>query len=69
VPPAARIGHGDAAPLGQPRDQRLVDTALKAFVVGGVNQEFGTERFEEADGFLCVFLVFLREGWGERGFV
>jgi hypothetical protein len=55
VPAAARIGHGDAAPLGQPRDQRLVDAALQAFVVGGVDEEFGTERFEEADGVLYSF--------------
>jgi hypothetical protein len=47
----AGIGNGDGAPLGQPRHQFLINTLLKAFYVGSVNQEFGTVGFQKGDGF------------------
>lgn len=40
------VGDRDAAPLGQFSDEVFVDTLLKALVVGGVDEEFGTVRFE-----------------------
>lgn len=46
VAAAARVCHGDAAPLGQLRDELLVHSTLQAFVVGCVNQKLGAVRLE-----------------------
>lgn len=41
VPAAAGVGDGDGAPLGQFRDEVLVDAALEALVVGSVDEKLG----------------------------
>jgi len=48
---SARVRHGNAAPLGQPRHELVVDTLLQAFVVGGVDEEFRAVGFEAGDAF------------------
>lgn len=52
---ATGVGDGDAAPLGQALDQRLVDTLLQALVVRGVDQELAAVGLELFDGF-CIGL-------------
>lgn len=49
---AAGVGDGDAAPLAQLGDELVVDAALQAFDVGGVDEELGAVGFEEVDA-LC----------------
>ena len=46
-PAPARVCDGDAAPLSQLCHELVVDAALQALDVGGVDQEFRTVRFEE----------------------
>lgn len=46
---ASSVGDGDGAPLAQLCDQLVVDAALQALDVGGVDQELGAVGLEEAD--------------------
>lgn len=41
VPATARVGHGDAAPLGQLGDELLINPTLQALVIGSVDEELG----------------------------
>jgi hypothetical protein len=45
IPPAAGVGHWDAAPLCQLLDQLLVDASLQALVVGRMDEELGAVGF------------------------
>lgn len=55
-PAPARICHRDAAPLGQPRNQLVIDAALQALDVGGVDQELGAIRLKQRNA-VCVVSV------------
>jgi hypothetical protein len=46
---AAGVRDGNGTPLGQLGNQLVVDAALQALYVGGVDEELGAVRFEEGD--------------------
>ena len=46
---ASSVGDGDGAPLAQLCDQLVVDAALQALDIGGVDQELGAVGLEEAN--------------------
>ncbi|KFY27240.1 hypothetical protein V493_03623 [Pseudogymnoascus sp. VKM F-4281 (FW-2241)] len=47
--PTAGVGDGNRAPLAKSTDEVSVDAALEAFVVGGMDEEFGGVWFEGFD--------------------
>lgn len=49
MPRAASVRDGDAAPLGQPLHQLLVDALLQPLVVRGVDEELGAVGLEALD--------------------